>query len=52
MVECPICLRDLPVPSDAREGDLIFCPYCKTSFQLVRVDGQWSGERVEHQEAR
>ncbi len=47
MVECPVCLRDLSVPPDARQGDVIFCPYCKIAFRLVLVNGQWTGERVE-----
>ncbi len=46
MLECPICLRDVEIPPDAREGDVILCPYCKVFFKLVRVNGQWEGERV------
>jgi hypothetical protein len=46
VVECPVCLRDVQVPPDACEGDIILCPYCKVEFQLVWVNGQWEGVRV------
>lgn len=45
-VECPVCLRDVPLGDDVREGDIIQCPYCKAWFKLVRVNGEWMGERV------
>jgi hypothetical protein len=47
VVECPVCLRDVQPPLDAREGDIILCPYCKISFRLLWVNDQWIGERVE-----
>jgi len=46
MVECPVCLRDVELSPDAREGDIIQCPHCKVWLKLVRVDGGWVGERV------
>lgn len=45
-VECPVCLRDVPLGDDVREGDIIQCPYCKAWFKLVWVNGEWMGERV------
>lgn len=46
MVECPVCLRDVELSPDAREGDIIQCPHCKVWLKLVRVNGEWVGERV------
>jgi len=46
MVECPICLRDFEVPSDAQEGDVVHCPHCKEWIKLLRENGEWVGERV------
>jgi hypothetical protein len=52
MVECPVCLRDVEIPPDAKDGDLIQCPVCKLTFKLVRVGDRWEGERVERQGTR
>lgn len=46
MVECPVCLRDVPLAEDAREGDIVQCPYCKVWFKLVLKDGEFVGERI------
>jgi uncharacterized protein YbaR (Trm112 family) len=46
MVECPVCLRDIEIDDDAREGDVIQCPYCKIWFRLVREGSEWVGEKV------
>ncbi len=46
MVECPVCLRDVQVPPDARDGDIILCPYCKLSLRIAWIDGGWTAERV------
>ena len=46
VVECPICLRDVELSADAKEGDVIQCPYCKAWFKLVRLNGEWVGERI------
>jgi hypothetical protein len=41
-----VCLRDVQLPSDAREGDIVVCPFCKIEFRLVLVNGEWQGTRV------
>lgn len=46
MVECPICLRDIEIDQNAKEGDVVQCPVCKAWFRLIKVNGQWDGERV------
>ena len=46
MVECPVCLRDIEIDADAREGDIIQCPHCKIWFRLVREGNEWVAERV------
>ena len=46
LVECPICMRDVKIDENAREGDIVQCPVCKEWFKLVQVNGEWEGERV------
>jgi hypothetical protein len=46
VVECPVCLRDIQLGENVHEGDILQCPYCKIWFKLVRVNGEWVGERV------
>jgi predicted Zn finger-like uncharacterized protein len=46
IVECPICMRDITIDENAVEGDIVKCPVCKESFRLVRVNGEWEGERI------
>ncbi len=47
MIECPICLRDIPLSENARPGDIVQCPYCKVWFRLVLEGDQLVGERVQ-----
>ena len=47
MLECPVCLRDVEISPDAREGDIIQCPYCKEVFKLTWSGGQWALERAD-----
>jgi uncharacterized protein YbaR (Trm112 family) len=46
VIECPVCLRDIKLSDDVREGDVIQCPFCKIWFKLVKVNGELIGERV------
>ncbi len=46
MVECPVCLRDFPLPPDPREGDIVICPHCKEELRLVLVGGRWEAVRA------
>lgn len=45
-VECPICMRDITFDENVHEGDIVQCPVCKEWFRLVRVNGEWEGERI------
>lgn len=45
-VECPVCLRDVPLDENVKEGDVFQCPHCKVWLKLVRVNGAWDVERV------
>ena len=47
MVECPVCLRDVKLSENAREGDVIQRPFCMIWFKLVRVSRELVGERIE-----
>ncbi len=47
VVECPVCERDIVLSENAREGDVIQCPYCKLWFKLVKVNGKFVAERVQ-----
>lgn len=46
MVECPICMRDVTIDENSREGDIVQCTVCKEWFRLVRVNDEWEGVRI------
>lgn len=40
MTKCTECNADIPVPKDALEGELVTCPDCGASYELVKgADG-------------
>jgi Zn-finger nucleic acid-binding protein len=47
MVECPVCLRDVKLDPNVREGDIIQCPYCKVWLKITLENGEWVAERVQ-----
>jgi len=46
MVECPVCLRDVELSENAREGDVVQCQHCKVWLRISWVNGEWIGEKV------
>jgi alpha-aminoadipate carrier protein LysW len=36
MIRCIECEADLKIPSDAIEGEIITCPDCGASYELVK----------------
>jgi len=46
MVECPVCLRDIELSLEAKEGDVIQCPYCKVWLRLAKAGEEWVAEEV------
>lgn len=40
MITCNECDANMPIPSDALAGEIITCPECGTSYELVKsTDG-------------
>ena len=40
MVKCPECDAEIKIPSDSIEGEIVTCPYCGASYELVKsADG-------------
>jgi alpha-aminoadipate/glutamate carrier protein LysW len=39
MVKCTECDSDISIPKDALEGELITCPDCGASFEIVKSSG-------------
>lgn len=39
MTKCPECDANIPVPTDAVEGEIVTCPDCGSSFELVKGAG-------------
>ncbi len=37
MTKCAECDADISIPSDALEGEIITCPECGTSFELIKA---------------
>ena len=35
MVKCPECDAEIKVPSDSIEGEIVTCPDCGASYELV-----------------
>jgi alpha-aminoadipate/glutamate carrier protein LysW len=36
MSKCEECDADIPIPSDALEGEIVTCPECGASFELSK----------------
>ena len=36
MTKCTECDADIPIPKDAMEGEIVTCPDCGSSFELVK----------------
>ena len=39
MVNCKECDAGISVPGDALEGEIVTCPECGASFELVKSEG-------------
>jgi hypothetical protein len=38
MIRCIECEADLKIPSDAIEGEIVTCPDCGASYELVKQE--------------
>lgn len=36
MVSCPECDAEIKVPADSMEGEIVTCPDCGASYELVK----------------
>jgi hypothetical protein len=34
---CPICDADVPMSSDERTGDVVYCTYCEAPLRFVKL---------------
>jgi len=39
---CPVCLNEMDLPDEIKEGDTLQCPYCYAEFMLVKQKGEWA----------
>ncbi len=37
MMKCVECDANIPIPNDALEGEIVTCPDCGSSFELVKA---------------
>lgn len=37
MVNCPECDAEIKVPADSIEGEIVTCPDCGASYELVKA---------------
>ena len=37
MTNCPECDANITIPNDAVEGEIVTCPDCGASYELVKV---------------
>ena len=42
MVKCPECDAEIKVPADSIEGEILTCPDCGTSYELVKEGDQFN----------
>jgi alpha-aminoadipate carrier protein LysW len=42
MVKCPECDAEIKIPSDSIEGEIVTCPDCGASYELVKEDEGFS----------
>ena len=41
---CPVCDSDVPLDSDAQNGEEVFCPYCGSVLRLKLKEDDWEVE--------
>lgn len=41
---CPVCDSDVPLNSDAKSGEELFCPYCGSVLRLKLKEDDWEVE--------
>ena len=39
MAKCAECDSDISIPNDAVEGELVTCPDCGASFEIIKSSG-------------
>ena len=39
---CPVCLNEVNLPDEIKEGDTLQCPFCYAEFKLVKQNGGWA----------
>ncbi len=39
MAKCAECDSDISIPSDALEGEIVTCPDCGASFEIIKSSG-------------
>ena len=39
MIKCPECDAEIKIPSDSIEGEIVTCPDCGASYELVKSAG-------------
>jgi alpha-aminoadipate/glutamate carrier protein LysW len=41
-VNCKECDAEIPIPSDSMQGEIVTCPDCGESFELVKSGDEFS----------
>jgi alpha-aminoadipate carrier protein LysW len=42
MVKCPECDAEIKIPSDSIEGEIVTCPDCGASYELLKADEEFN----------
>ncbi len=42
MMKCPECDAEVKIPSDSIEGEIVTCPDCGASYELIKSSGEFS----------
>ena len=42
MVKCEECDAEIKIPTDSIEGEIVSCPDCGSSYELVKTEGEFT----------
>ena len=44
MTKCPECDAEIKIPDDSMEGEIVSCPDCGVSYQLMKLENGYDSK--------